>query len=159
MSMIVAPSRFVAAGGGGISFRYYRWAITATKTPGDGTQASEFRLLVGGSPVAGTPTATLTNSTSAPGQDADKLVSGTLADKWYTSFAFGGNILFDFGSAVTADAYEWATANDSTGRDPDTWTVGGSNDNSTWTTLSTVTAANVTSSRDTWTGTQWPLSI
>jgi hypothetical protein len=48
------------------------------------------------------------------------------------------SLTHDFGAPTTIDGYNWATANDSASspdRSPKNWTVQGSNDNSTWTTL------------------------
>jgi hypothetical protein len=42
------------------------------------------------------------------------------------------------------------TANDEESRDPKSWTVAGSNNGTTWTTLSTVSGFNATVARNTW---------
>ena len=49
------------------------------------------------------------------------------------------NFIFQFSSAKSFNGYRWATANDEEGRDPKSWTIAGSNNGSTWTTLHTVT--------------------
>ena len=60
------------------------------------------------------------------------------------------NFIFQFGSAKSFNGYRWATANDEESRDPKSWTIAGSNNGTTWTTLSTVSGFNATVARDTW---------
>ena len=43
-----------------------------------------------------------------------------------------GDLVMDFGDAVTAASYDWMTANDAPNRDPTKWTLEASNDGSAW---------------------------
>jgi hypothetical protein len=66
-----------------------------------------------------------------------------------------GYIVIDFGTSTTINSYTWTTANDVINRDPTGWVLYGSDNNSTWTTLSTVTGFNPTTNRTTPVGTTW----
>ena len=48
--------------------------------------------------------------------------------------------VIDFGSVVSIHSYIWYTSNDSPPRDPTSWKLYGSSDNSTWTILHAGTA-------------------
>merc|ERR1711871_1201029 len=70
-----------------------------------------------------------------------------------------GDLVMDFGSAVTVASYDWMTANDAPDRDPTKWTLEGSNDGTTWTVVDDTYATNaldVPGARYNWVG---PLAI
>jgi hypothetical protein len=138
-----------------VSFRYVNWYITETATTLiAAAQASEFRMLLNGTPVATTPTVTQFGGFSgSSAEDFTKLATGILTDKWCdTGFNARGfaNLIFDYGSPISFNGYQYATANDEVGRDPRDWLLQGSNDGINWTLLHAVSGYSSTSSRQTW---------
>lgn len=139
------------------AFLYYRWQITETKTmPPDNncTQAAEFVFQIGGvdQSMAGV-TVTNPNGNNPVGETPPNLVDGNLTTKALDgNFIANGltNFIFQFSSAKAFTGYRWATANDFEDRDPKSWTIAGSNNGTTWTTLSTVTNFVATTSRNTY---------
>ena len=99
---------------------------------------------------------TVTNpSGSSPvNETPPNLVDNNLTTKWLDlNFVTNGNvstIVFQFSGAKTFTGYRWATANDFESRDPKSWTLAGSNNGSTWTTLSTVSNFSATATRQTY---------
>ena len=135
-------------------YRYIKWDITGVKS-GTALQASEFVLQLGGSDISMSGVTVTAPGASYPTkEEPNKLVDGTTSTKFYTASGLPREIIFDFGTGNTAvfDGYRWATANDVSSRDPDDWTVEGSVDGVSYTTLHTVTNASVTSSRYTYVG-------
>jgi hypothetical protein len=139
------------------AFIYYRWQITQTKTtPPDANaiQASEFVFQIGGvdQSMAGV-TVTNPGGSNPSGETPSNLVDNNLTTKVVDiNFVTNGlsNFIFQFSSAKSFNGYRWATANDFESRDPKSWTIAGSNNGTTWTTLSTVTNFTATVARDTW---------
>jgi hypothetical protein len=137
------------------SYRYYRWRITNIKTASTNmTQASEFVFALNGVDQSmGGVTIANPNGSNPVGEEVGKLIDGNTNTKWLDSNITTNSradAIMDFGSQKTFDGYRWATANDEEGRDPKDWTLSGSNDNSTWVTLHTVTGYVATSSRRTY---------
>ncbi len=140
-----------------VSYTYYRWQITQAKeTPpnSDCVQAAEFVFQVGGvdQSMAGV-TVTNPNGNNPAGETPPNLVDNNLTTKALDlNFVANGltNFIFQFGSAKSFNGYRWATANDEESRDPKSWTIAGSNNGTTWTTLSTVSNFTATVARDTW---------
>ena len=83
----------------------------------------------------------------------DNLIDDNSATKALASNTNGAweVVVNNNGVGIAAQGYRWRTANDVEARDPDDWSVYGSNDGINWTPLDTVTGAGVTSSRLTWT--------
>ncbi len=77
---------------------------------------------------------------SGDGEGTDQLFDGDLGTK--VGCSIGDNkvatLTIPMTEAVTLTCYTFGTANDEPGRDPKSWTVAGSNDGSTWTTIDTV---------------------
>ncbi|WP_142122160.1 GH92 family glycosyl hydrolase [Rarobacter faecitabidus] len=77
------------------------------------------------------------------GESVEMIADGNSATKWFAgvSPSTGSPLaaIYDYGTARTFSTYTVTSANDESGRDPKDWTVAGSNDGSTWTTLETVT--------------------
>jgi hypothetical protein len=137
-------------------YRYWRWKITGVKSAGDGMQAAELRFQFDGIniPLYGA-TITSTNPNGGSSEDVRRLISGNLDEKWYatTMNPSTGTPVFatiDLVNARNFTGYQWATANDATDRDPSDWTIEGSNDNTNWTVVHTVTGYSATSARNTW---------
>jgi len=139
------------------AYLYYRWQITQAKTTppnSDCVQAAEFVFQIGGvdQSMAGV-TVTNPNGNNPVGETPPNLVDNNLTTKALDlNFVTNGltNFIFQFGSAKSFNGYRWATANDEESRDPKSWTIAGSNNGTTWTTLSTVSGFNATVARDTW---------
>jgi hypothetical protein len=139
------------------AYLYYRWQITEAKTTppnSDAVQAAEFVFQIGGvdQSMAGV-TVTNPNGNNPVGETPPNLVDNNLTTKALDlNFVVNGltNFIFQFGSARSFNGYRWATANDEESRDPKSWNVAGSNNGTTWTTLSTVSNFTATVARDTW---------
>ena len=139
------------------AYLYYRWQITEAKTTppnADAVQAAEFVFQIGGvdQSMAGV-TVTNPNGNNPVGETPPNLVDNNLTTKALDlNFVANGltNFIFQFGSARSFNGYRWATANDEESRDPKSWTIAGSNNGTTWTTLSTVSNFTATVARDTW---------
>ena len=140
------------------AYLYYRWQITQTKvTPpnANAVQVSEFVFQIGGvdQSMAGV-TVTNPGGSNPSGETPSNLVDNNLTTKVVDlNFVSNGdvsNFIFQFSSARSFNGYRWATANDFDDRDPRSWTIAGSNNGTTWTTLSTVSNFTSTTARDTW---------
>lgn len=141
-----------------ISYTYYRWQITNSKTyPPNANciQASEFIFQLNGidQSMSGV-TVTNPNGTNPVGETPPNLVDGSLTTKALDgSFISNGNVvnfIFQFSGTKSFNGYKWATANDFEDRDPKSWTISGSNDGTNWTTLHTVTNFSAGSTRNAW---------
>lgn len=140
----------ITLAGAATAYRYYRFAVTAKR---DGTatpelQLSEFAILTGTTRLTGM-TISATNNSSPTGEEPDKAGDNNTATKWLNNNGTPSSLVYDFTTAVSATGYRWATGNDATNRDPISWTVDGSNDGSSWTTLDTITGYDPTATRST----------
>jgi hypothetical protein len=140
------------------SYVYYRWQITEAKTMPPNSncvQSAEFTFQLGGidQSMAGV-TVTNPGGNNPVGEEPPKLVDGNLNTKALDlNFVSNGNVtnfIFQFGSAKSFNGYRWATANDEESRDPKSWTIAGSNNGTTWTTIHTVSGFIATTARNTW---------
>ena len=143
-----------------VTYRYVKFNVTTTKTePTSGcTQISEFALLSNGSAVSWPGGTTASNPGGSAGgggsENASNTIDGSLSNKLCDLNATGNNpmsLVIDTGSSVTFNGYKYGTANDAEDRDPISWTVSGSNDNSNWTVIDTRSNETITSSRNTYT--------
>ncbi len=139
-------------------YLYYRWQITEAKTTppnSDCVQSAEFVFQIGGvdQSMAGV-TVTNPSGNNPVGETPPNLVDNNLTTKALDlNFVSNGNVtnfIFQFSSAKSFNGYRWATANDEESRDPKSWTIAGSNNGTTWTTLHTVSGFIATTARDTW---------
>jgi len=73
---------------------------------------------------------------NAPGEGIDKLYDDTKNTKW-VDFSTTSWVQFAYSVGQIWNRYEIISANDSPTRDPKNWNIQGSNDGSSWTTLST----------------------
>ena len=147
----------------GSSYTYWKWNITGARGPTTMIQVSEFTFQKGGVSDAMTGvTVTNPGGSNPGGEGISNLSDGSTSTKWL-DFNFSGNnatpstgnstVIWQFSTAKSFNGYIWYTANDSDVRDPTTWTISGSNNGSTYTTLHTVTGATITSSRNSLAGT------
>lgn len=121
------------------SYQYYRIAITGVRDAGEANsvQFSEFVLLdVNGNPISG---AIYTSTGDYPSSEGpEKAGDGDLSTKYLDFDEVGSTLYITFASPVPVYGYRLATADDAPERDPISWIIEGSNDNTNWTTLETV---------------------
>lgn len=136
--------------------RYFRFQVTASNG-GTGTlqtQMSEFNFMYKGKKLniqaAGATaqstgagpfvTVTTTGGTNAvtAGEGANALFDGAVASKMFSNDLV--TLTFDFGTPVTIDSYNFATANDFITRTPASWVFQTSADGANFTTIDTRTA-------------------
>ncbi|MBN1411517.1 MAG: hypothetical protein JW969_11785 [Spirochaetales bacterium] len=98
---------------------------TATPTP---TQAGSTDI----TDLGGTLTAQYYDSPS--NEEIDKLIDNSTSTKYLTFHACGW-VQFQTGTAYLVTSYAITSANDAAERDPYTWTLDGSNNGTTWTTI------------------------
>lgn len=135
-------------------YRYVKWYISAVKVASNYVQASEFKLTKDGVDLVMTG-ATVTNpgGNNPTVETPPNLVDDNTSTKWLDFNMPSGpvTVIFDMKSIVSFNGYRWATANDEAPRDPNNWIIYGSTDNVTWKQLHSVTNANVTATRLTYT--------
>jgi hypothetical protein len=128
-----------------IAYKYYKWHITAIRDIGiqSYVQLSEFTFLLDSvdTDMSLVTISLLNGHTSPNGENAINLKDGNLISKFLDyNFEDGGTeLLFEFPTAIIFNGYKWGTGNDSDWRDPKSWTLYGSNDNTNWDVLDTVT--------------------
>lgn len=142
-----------------IAYRYLRWLITQTSGADiefKAIQACDLVLLYNGATVSWGPSASATNpdGEGVPSETASKLLDYNINTKWcdsgFGTTSFGTSTIYiDNLNPIFFNSYYYVTANDSPERDPVSWTLAASNDNSSWTILDTQTIVGITSSRRT----------
>jgi hypothetical protein len=141
-----------------LTYRYLRWVMTQTKGADNigfgAIQASELVLLYNGATVSWGPSASATNPDGAnvPSELATKLIDYNINTKWcdntYGTTSFGtSSIYIDNVDPIFFNSYYYVTGSDAAYRDPVSWTLAVSNDNSTWTVLSTQSNVVITDDR------------
>jgi hypothetical protein len=109
-------------------FRYFRF-VPVTLRIGDTVQLAEFQLLNNGMRLAGAAATNPGGDNPGP-EGPDKANDNLTTTKWLD---FNHQpLVLDFGAPVVADAYRFATANDTDTRDPVSWRVEGSHDGVAW---------------------------
>jgi len=141
------------------SYRYLRWVMTKTRgadVSSGAIQVADLVLLNQGATVSWNPSASVTNpdGTTYPSETPIKILDYNKGTKWCnTIFGFLGvgtaSLYIDNVNPLTFDSYYYVTANDEEVRDPVSWTLAGSNNNSDWAILDTQTNVGITSSRQT----------
>jgi hypothetical protein len=129
------------------TYRYFRFQTTRVWNDNGNMQMAEFTFSHGGTVLntnnrngsgVNVLPVTITSGTQNPndGEGPAKVGDGDINTKWFKGNPLGEAeaLTFDFGSAVTIDAYNWASANDSVeySRNPVSWDFAGSNDGTTW---------------------------
>jgi hypothetical protein len=138
-------------------YRYLRWVMTQTRGAdfsASAIQVAGLVLLYQGATVSWGPSVSASNpdGTTFPNETPIKILDYDIYTKWCnTSFgttSFGtASIYIDNVNSLTFDSYYYVTANDEELRDPVSWTLAISNDNSTWTILDTRSNIGITYSR------------
>ena len=141
-----------------MKYRYLRWLMTQT-TGADNfaaIQACDLVLLYNGATVSWGPSASATNPDggSTANEQADKLLDYNINTKWcdlsFGTTSFGTSTVYiDNVNPIVFNSYYYVTGNDSPDRDPVSWTLAVSNDNSNWSIIDTQTSVGITSSRQT----------
>ena len=143
-----------------MKYRYLRWLMTQT-TGADNNglgaiQACDLVLLYNGATVSWGPSASATNpdGDNVPSELASNLLDYNINTKWcdytYGTTSFGTSTIYiDNVNPIFFNSYYYVTANDSSERDPVSWTLAVSNDNSNWSIIDTRTNVGITSSRQT----------
>lgn len=122
------------------------WANTDTedrplyKTENGTTTGNMVPVMTGTSAPSGTASASLATS----GNEAWKAFDNDSGTSWESDAGFPAWLQYQFPSAKTATSYA-ITADVTPTLDPTDWTLEGSNDGSTWTTLDTVSGESFTS--------------
>jgi predicted alpha-1,2-mannosidase len=93
--------------------------------------------------IVGRDTQVSATAENPPGEVKENLVDGNPATKWL-AFQPTATLTFTLPRAVTAVRYTLTSANDAPERDPRDWTLSGSADGTTWTTLDTRTGQTFT---------------
>lgn len=136
-------------------YQYYKLHITENKAGAPYIQMSEFIFqtdVVDYPNMSSIDISLLDGHTSPAYEVIENLIDGTGAKFLDYDFASGGtNIVFDFGSPIAFDGYRWQTGGDESGRDPKSWTLYGSTDNTNWDVLDIVTDFIATENRYTFT--------
>ena len=129
------------------SYRYFRFETTRVWNDNANMQMAEFTFSHNGTVIntnnrdgsgVGVVPVTITSGAQDPnaGEGPAKVGDGDTGTKWFKGNPFGEAeaLTFDFGSTVTIDAYNWASANDSVeySRNPVSWNFAGSADGVTW---------------------------
>lgn len=129
------------------TYRYFRFQTTRVWNDNGNMQLAEFTFSHNGTVLntndrngSGTNVVpvTITSGTQDPneGEGPAKVGDGDINTKWFKGNPLGEAeaLTFDFGSAVTIDSYNWASANDSVeySRNPVSWNFAGSADGTTW---------------------------
>ncbi|MBV7533733.1 glycosyl hydrolase family 18 protein [Chitinophaga sp. sic0106] len=102
-------------------------AVTTTTTPGNPNDVTD---------LGGTTTAQYNNSPS--GEEIGKLTDNSTSTKYLTTNGSGW-VQFHATTAAVVKSYTITSANDVPNRDPKNWTLQGSNNGTSWTTLDTQT--------------------
>jgi hypothetical protein len=140
-------------------YRYLYLNITQRRADAYKMQIGELELFKYGTNV-NIPHPYILQSISTPGsssdggQGPDKLIDGTsttkyLGGNWPVGVYGSSNITIDLGRMLEFNQYRFLTADDDPTRDPVSWTLWGSVDNVAYVLLDNVTAATITSSRQT----------
>ena len=139
------------------SYQYLRWIMTKTKgtdTSFAAIQVADLVLLYQGATVSWGPSASVTNpdGTTFPSETPINILDYNSGTKWcntiFGTTSFGtASIFIDNVNPLIFDSYYYVTGNDDPVRDPVTWTLSGSNDNSTWTILNTQSNVTITDDR------------
>ncbi|MFC5703157.1 carbohydrate binding domain-containing protein [Cohnella faecalis] len=115
------------------SYKHYRFDFE--NHSGGALQVAEIKLFDGSTRTysAIQPTVTVSGE-NTPNEGKGNLTDDNSRTKWLT-FSATGWVRLDYGQAITLDGYALISGNDAPERDPKSWTLKGSNDGSTWTTI------------------------
>ena len=130
-------------------YRYYKFYVTATRTASNYVQFDELIFGYNNTRVDYTG-AVATNPVGGvvPDQLPSRAIDNSLTTKFLDVNGVPSTFIIDFQTAKLVNSYTYATGGDAIGRDPKSWTLYGSNDNTTWVTLDTQTNFAPSTTRD-----------
>ena len=114
---------------------------------------SDLVLQTEGSPISWGINAVASNPDGIcpSGEEPVKLLDNNPLTKWCNTNFVANNeiatVYIDNVTSISFDSYYYVTGNDVPGRDPISWTLETSNDNSTWKVVDTQTDVSITDSR------------
>ena len=139
--------------------RYFRLIITAaaggSSPDSNCTQMSDFVLMYEGNILNWNIGATISNpdgvwnSSEGPSNLLDNNPTTKWCDQNFVNNGYLATLYIDNIIPISFDSYYYDTANDFSSRDPVSWTLSISNDNSTWTVVDTQTNVEITTDRET----------
>jgi len=119
-------------------YQYFKFTPTTRTTGSNSVQIAELIIGKDSARIDYTgATASNPDGNNPGGENPSKAIDNNTGTKWLDFNK--KSLIIDFGKTVSANMYTFTTANDSNDRDPVSWTMYGSTDNSTWTTLDTRT--------------------
>lgn len=146
-------------------YQYFIFDVVARRSPGGSmVQVSEFNLLNDSTSITGGTYVSWNNSFTGNsssntvyspfGEEPSKANDGSTGTKWMDNRLDSEcGLWIDFAAPTKVTGYRWYTANDSSERDPASWKVYGSLDNSNWRLLSDISGFIATPDRYTLAGT------
>ncbi len=149
LCVLVLAAAAVSAEAAEKTHRYFRFQQTKLRSStANSIQVSEFEFKLADTPLSLTGVVATNPGGANPGggnEGPEKAIDLDVNTKWLDFNKQA--IVFDFGAPVTIDEYNFATANDSDGRDPVSWVFSGSDDNVNWTPLDVRTDQVITTTR------------
>jgi len=131
-----------------VSYRYIKWEITEARSSSS-TQVAEFILTYNQSNIL-YPYGTIISSSG--GLNPSNLIDSSTSTK-FTSSSLPVSLTIDLLSSLDITGYKWTTADDDNTQDPKSWIIYGSNDNSNWTEIDSITDYIAPTDRETFTRT------
>ena len=129
--------------------RYFKFQQTKLRATANSIQLSEFQLKLGATNLDLTSVLVTNPGGNFPaGEPPEAVKDGSVDTKWLDFNK--KELVFDFGSVVTIDGYNFATANDATERDPVSWIFFGSDDSVNWIPLDVREDQAITTERKTY---------
>lgn len=129
--------------------RYYRFQQTKLRASANSIQLAEFQFKLGATVLPMTSVTVTNPGGNFPGGEPPEAVKDVNLDTKWLDFN-KKELVFDFGVATTIDGYNFATANDATERDPVSWILYGSDDNTNWIPLDVRADQAITTARKTY---------
>jgi hypothetical protein len=143
-----------------IKYRYFKMYITGKRVNSDAyyqeCQMAEFAFYSQDETNINLNSLNITNpgGSNTTNETIDKLIDGNINTKWNDTNYYNNTqsvIIIDFGAEYITKPipkfYRWITGNDFLERDPVTWTISGSIDNTTWYILDQQSNYDTTTSR------------
>lgn len=133
-------------------YKFLRWTITANRDNVSIVQMSEFEICDNNWTKMPRPswTTITANHPWNNNEGIDKIIDGSTSTKYCTNNSVPIIVTISLWAEIDLSVYnkyKRYTANDASGRDPKSWTIEMSRNWSNWDTVSTVTDANITTTR------------
>ena len=141
-----------------VTYRYVQFKATGLRGGQNAVQLAEFAFYNADGQQMYMSAATNPGGDHPPDGAPGNAIDGELSTKWFDGN--NGGIIIDFsimGGGRDLQTYTWATADDSPGRDPVSWTLQGSADKQNWVSLDARNGIDITQDRGVWNA-RWSLS-